>query len=114
MQENYIIKTLGEGISTRRRNAGLTQEELAEILGITPDTMSRMEKGKFAPKMSRLPHIAEALNCSITDLFRTTDKKTLDRASTIADILKPLPDEGQEALVELMVQAVLVMTKYAR
>jgi DNA-binding XRE family transcriptional regulator len=89
----------------------MTQEELAAILDITTDTLSRMEKGKFAPKMGRLPDIAAALHCSIADLFREADAKAADRASTIACILKPLPAEAQEALVALMRQAAEVMLK---
>ena len=87
----------------------MTQEELAEILDIAPDTLSRMENGRFAPKMGRLQSIAAALRCSVSDLFRDADEKAMDRASTIAEILKPLPDEAQTALVELMRQAVRVM-----
>lgn len=111
MQENELIKIVGETISVRRRKAGMTQEELAGILDITSDAMSRIEKGRFAPKMGRLPLLAKTLNCSVADLFRPADAKAADRASTIADILKPLPDEAQEALVELVAQAVRVMKK---
>lgn len=113
MRENDLIKMVGEAIAIRRRGAGMTQEELAEILNITPDTMSRMEKGRFAPKMGRLPQVAKALDCSVADLFRPTDLSASDRASTITNILKPLPDAAQEALVELMAQAVKVMLGFA-
>lgn len=106
MHDIDLIKILGEAIAVRRREKGLTQEELAGILKIAPDTLSRMEKGKFAPKMSRVPDIAQALGCSVADLFREADVKAEDRAATIAQILKPLPDEAQEAMVELVRQAV--------
>lgn len=56
----------------------MTQEELAGILQIVPDTLSRMEKGRFTPKMSRLPDITQALNCSVADLFREADVKAED------------------------------------
>ena len=109
MPEKELPVIIGKAIAFRRREAGMTQESLADILGIAPDTLSRMENGRFAPKMGRLRDIAAALRCSVADLFRETDGKTLDRASTIAEILKPLPDEAQAALVELMRQAVRVM-----
>ena len=35
--------------------------------------------------------------------------KTEDRAATIAQILKPLPDEAQEAMVQLLRQAVVAV-----
>lgn len=105
MPDIDLIKILGEAISQRRREKDMTQEELAGILKIAPDTLSRMEKGRFAPKMSRLPDIASALGCSVADLFREADVKAADRAATIAEILKPLPDEAQEAMVQLLKQA---------
>lgn len=111
MREDELITLLGKNMAARRRKAGMTQENLAEILKIAPDTMSRMEKGRFAPKMSRLRDMADALNCSVADLFRDADENAADRASTIAEILKPLPDEAQEALVELMAHAARVMKK---
>lgn len=106
MHDLDLIKILGEAIATRRRDKGITQEALAGVLGIATDTLSRMEKGKFAPKMSRMPDIAQALDCSVADLFREADVKATDRAATIAEILKPLPDEAQEAMVQLLKQAV--------
>lgn len=109
MQDNELTKIVGESIARRRRKTGMTQEDLAGKLGIASDTMSRIEKGRFAPRISRFRDIAGALGCSVADLFRDADEKTADRASTIAEILKPLPDEAQEALVELMRQAVRVM-----
>jgi transcriptional regulator with XRE-family HTH domain len=109
MRENDLAKIVGAAIAARRRQRNMTQEELAGILDITTDTLSRMEKGRFAPKMGRLPEIARALHCSIADLFREADAQAADRASTIAEILKPLPDKAQEALVELMRRASEVM-----
>jgi transcriptional regulator with XRE-family HTH domain len=109
MPEKELAEIIGRAIALRRRAAGMTQEELADILGIAPDTLSRMENGRFAPKIGRMRDIAAALRCSVTDLFRESDEKTADRASTIAEILKPLPDEAQAALVELMRQAARVM-----
>jgi hypothetical protein len=55
---------------------------------------------------------ADALGCSVADLFREADEKAADKASTIAEILKPLPDTAQEALVGLIRQAASVMLKH--
>lgn len=111
MAEIDLIKILGEAIAVRRRDQSMTQEHLAGLLGIATDTLSRMEKGKFAPKMSRLPDIADKLNCSVADLFREADIKAADRATTIAEILNPLPEDIQEAMVEMMRQIIKIGEK---
>ena len=52
-----------------RKAAGMTQNDLAEKLGVNPATISLWENGNLAPKTISFPRIAEALNCTINDLF---------------------------------------------
>lgn len=70
-----------EHIKTCREAAGLNQSELARKLGVRPCAVSIMElPGKY-PTASRLPKIADALDCTIDELFgrkvRVTDKKII-------------------------------------
>lgn len=111
MADHTLAETVGKNIAERRRRLGLSQKELADKLDITQDAMARMEKGKIAPKMSRLPDVARNLQCSVGYLFRTHDEDTEEMAATIADIFKPLPKDGQEALVELVASAARVMLR---
>ncbi len=43
-----MLLELGETIRRLRREAGLTQEEMAEKAGISRPTLSRLEQGRFA------------------------------------------------------------------
>lgn len=76
---------------------------------MSTDAVSRMENGRMAPKMSRFQHIADVLECSVADLFRSTDQKASSRAAAVADILQALPEETQDVLVELVVGAARVL-----
>ena len=58
--------------------------------------------------------IAEILGCSVSSLFRSEKDEMNDRASTIIDILQTLPEDGQEALVNLIADAARVMNRYTR
>jgi transcriptional regulator with XRE-family HTH domain len=111
MPEIRLTEIIGKNINERRRRLGLSQKELATRLGVTQDAMARMERGLIAPKMSRLPCLAEALRCTVTYLFRQHDEATDDLAATMADILMSVPTEGREALVELLVHAASVMKR---
>ncbi len=71
--------------------------------------MNRIERGRMAPKMSRLESIAEELKCPVSFLFRNPDDKNLETAGAIAEILAPLPSEGQQALLNLVADAARVM-----
>ena len=111
MATNKLAVIVGENISERRRRLGLSQKELADRLEISQDAMARMEKGRIAPKMGRLQDVADNLQCTVAYLFRTNDEATDERAASIADILKTLPADGQEALVELVANAARVMSR---
>ena len=58
-----------EQIRVLREAAGLSQTELAGRLGVKPCAVSLMEKPGRFPDVSRLPLIADALDCSIDALF---------------------------------------------
>lgn len=85
---------LGKKISSRRKKLGMTQEQLAEKLGVVHQALSRIEQGHTAPKMDRLPAIAQALQCTVSDLFR--DEAETDYASRMEDLLSGLSNQKKE------------------
>lgn len=60
---------VGSNILNVRKIRGLTQENLAEALGITFQQIQKYEKGTNRVSASRLVEIAAALECTIADLF---------------------------------------------
>lgn len=52
-----------------RKHRGLTQEQLAERLGLTQATVARIERGNIAYTQPVLEAIAEALRCEPADLI---------------------------------------------
>ena len=57
----YARATLARKIIKARRQAGLTQAELARRAGIRPETLNRIEKGKTTPDTSSIAKIERAL-----------------------------------------------------
>jgi transcriptional regulator with XRE-family HTH domain len=58
------------GLRNLRRSAGLSQTELGEMVGVGQDAISNYERGTRFPTPKHLRAVAEALGCSIPDLFR--------------------------------------------
>ena len=56
---------LGKRIKERRQILKITQQELAQSLGITPQHISAIEQDKWAPSLTLLPKLAEELGVSI-------------------------------------------------
>ena len=69
------------GIAEQRKKAGLTQQELAEILHVERSTVSKWESGTSFPTGNKLPQVAKALNCGIGELF-PKDGKNGGRSGT--------------------------------
>jgi len=59
---------IGENIRKYRNRLDLTQEELADKIGVTWEMVSRYERGESSP-MNKLEKISNALNIPITDLI---------------------------------------------
>ena len=66
--ENINI-VLAANILKYRKKSGLSQEELANKLGVTFQAVSKWELAKSAPDISFLPTMADVFECSIDDLF---------------------------------------------
>ena len=64
---------LGQKIQKLRKERKITQEHLAEIVGIDPKNISRIENGNNYPTAENLTSIAAALEVNIYELFVFND-----------------------------------------
>lgn len=62
-------KTIGETISHRRKEMGMTQRELAQMLNITDKAVSKWERDIACPDTQTIPKLAEILGVSIEELM---------------------------------------------
>lgn len=71
---------IGKYIAACRKNKKLTQEQLAEKLGITSKSISRWENGKTMPDVSLFHPLCKELSITVNDLLsgETTSKNNLD------------------------------------
>ena len=57
-----------------RKNRKLTQEQLAEIIGVSRQTINAIEKGKFDPSLPTAFRMAQLFEKKIEDIFLFNDK----------------------------------------
>ena len=65
--------TIGSYIAQKRRAQNLTQEQLAEKLGVSNKTISKWENGKCMPDYSIIQTLCEALHVTIPELMDGED-----------------------------------------
>jgi transcriptional regulator with XRE-family HTH domain len=61
--------SVGNQIAHSRKKNGLTQEKLAEKLGISAQAISKWENGHSLPETAQLPMLAQLLDCSVDSLL---------------------------------------------
>ena len=76
MGDNEFLKTMGQRIMVRRKSLRMTQEELAEKLGVSTQMISNLELGKKAIRPDNLAKVCEALELSADFVLTGTNTKT--------------------------------------
>ena len=64
---------LGENIKQLRKNKGLTQKKLGELIGVKAITIRKYESNEREPNLITLNKIADALGVTINDLLNDTE-----------------------------------------
>jgi transcriptional regulator with XRE-family HTH domain len=77
--EKAYFKALGARIAERRRELGLTQVQIAEVLDVTQQTYAGYESGRYRVPVSMLPALAQMLMMDMETLLGTTAKQRAKR-----------------------------------
>ena len=74
---------IGRFIAKARKEKGYTQEQLAEKLGVSNQTVSRWENGKNMPDVSLFESLCEALDITVNELLagETIEKEKIETVS---------------------------------
>ncbi|WP_122887817.1 helix-turn-helix domain-containing protein [Burkholderia pseudomallei] len=105
-QKAALVKAVGQAIASRRVAAGLSQERVAEALGITREAVSRMETGVAAPSVVRLAELADIFSCSMADLVTEASNRGMDQAVRIAEMIGGLTTERRAVLLSVVQQVI--------
>jgi transcriptional regulator with XRE-family HTH domain len=73
MDTDALKRTFGRRVQALRERAGLTQENLADRIGRSVDTVSNIERGANSTRVETAARIAEALGVELRELFEPED-----------------------------------------
>jgi len=103
-------------IKKLRKNKGLGQKQLAEIVGINTTHLSRLETGRYLPSIEVLKKLADALQVSTDYLLSDTDedaKEITIQDQSFVDKIRLIDslDEKEKETVINVIDAMLTKKK---
>lgn len=64
-----MAEKINNSIREKRKEAGLTQEELAEAMNVSRQTIISIERGRYIPSLPLALKIARFFRCSTDEMF---------------------------------------------
>ena len=98
-----IDKRIGKRIKERRDQLGLTQEQLAEKLGLATNYISTVERGASFPRCEKLILLLNGLETSADAIFCDVLDHSVDyQASVLSEKISGLPTEEQKRILNMI------------
>ncbi len=105
--------TFGNNLTKYRKRCGLTQGQLASVINVTPQAVSKWENGSL-PDSEFLPLISQALGVSIDILFGISEEQELPclESQMIEKIRLTPPSERSDLIMQLFYTAMTAYHEY--
>lgn len=91
--------TIGKRITALRHEKELKQDQLAEMLNVSPQAVSKWENNQTCPDISLLPRLAEILGVTVDELL--TGKKEMQPAVIL------VPEEQRKDIKDMMLRIIV-------
>ena len=92
-------QTLGKRIAALRREKEWTQDALAEVLGVSPQAVSKWENDQTCPDISLLPKLAQELGVTVDEL--------LSGKQETAPLVQVVPEPQRKDISAMMLRVVV-------
>jgi len=106
VNEEQFSKELGKRIARFRKERGLTQQQLADSMGLKQYAIASYETGRYRMPVTLLPAVAKALDIEVSALFEArAEKKKPGPAPKLQqqmERISSLPREQQRSIIQVL------------
>ncbi len=102
--------SIGKNIAVYRKNKGLTQGELGEMLGVTNQAVSKWESEVSMPDVMLLPEIAKVLDVTVDELYTLKENKPATLEGDDRIVVIDVASEGAKVKCAVPVDALKSIT----
>lgn len=106
-KDNSVEQIIGKRIQKIRKSRGYTQQQFSEMVGLSTNYLSDVERGKSSVRLDKLVAIINSLECSADDVFMDViecgHKIKSSRLSERIEVLPPNDQEKVFAVLDVLV-----------
>ena len=102
MEEKIDIKNIGCLIKSSRKERGMTQAEIAGMIGISTQHYSRLERGEYTPGLPTFLKIVEILDLDISKLKIKSENNISTTMYEILQLLEKFNITQQKAVLTFL------------
>ncbi len=96
-------RLVGKRIKQVRKERGLTQEQLSQLVDLSPNYLSNIETGLKTPKLDTFVAIINALKCDANSLLTdVVDTTTAQESGQLSKALAELPANEQRRILKIV------------
>lgn len=94
-----VERSIGRRIQQYRKKKGLTQEQLAEKVGLSTNYISAVERGVNSLNRNKLIEVMNCLECSADEIFADVLNNSYEiKSSLLTEQISQLPKDEQERI----------------
>lgn len=102
IKSKQLAEFVGQAIARQRIRSKLSQEQVAEKLGIGSEAVSRIERGVVMPNIERLIELATVFGCETADLLTEGSTRQEDQARRLQGLLSMLDSDDRTLVLEFV------------
>ena len=99
-----LLQVLAQNVKMRRSVLAITQEQLAELAGLSHNYVARIELGMRQPSIATLAALADALDTDVAALFarESPREESIVRTHYVDAVIAALNPEDRDLVTEML------------